>query len=62
MLPRIAKLIRNCNGIAALEYALIAGLMFAVIVSALTVSNLGTSLQSAFLKIGNSLTAHSTGT
>jgi len=56
----IRGFVRDNKGIAALEYALIAGLMFAIIVG--TVATLGTKLSTAFGNIGNSLTTHATGT
>jgi pilus assembly protein Flp/PilA len=52
--------VRDSKGIAALEYALIAGLMFALIVGAVT--TMGTALTGSFTNIGKSLSAHSLGT
>jgi len=59
MIPRIGELCRNNDGIAALEYALIAGLMFALIVASV---NLGLPLTSVFTNLGTSLVTHATGT
>jgi len=61
MIPRIVKVFRDNYGVAALEYALIAGLMFTVIISAFTAANLGPSLNSAFSNIVSTLTLHSSG-
>jgi pilus assembly protein Flp/PilA len=55
----IRSFARDTKGIAALEYALIAGLMFALIVAGVAV--MGTSLTTAFTNIGKSLSAHATG-
>jgi Flp pilus assembly pilin Flp len=52
--------VRNSAGIAALEYALIAGLIFALVVAAVGV--MGTSLTTAFANVGISLSTHATGT
>jgi Flp pilus assembly pilin Flp len=59
MTPHIDRVFRDNNGIAALEYALIAGLMFAIIVSAV---NLLIPLTSVFTNLGVSLTTHAVGT
>jgi pilus assembly protein Flp/PilA len=53
------RFIRDNKGIAALEYALIAGLMFALIVAGVT--TMGTALKTAFTNIGTTLTNHSSG-
>jgi Flp pilus assembly pilin Flp len=52
--------IRDTHGIAALEYALIAGLMFAIIVAG--VAFLGTSLGTTFTNLGLSLATNAKGT
>jgi pilus assembly protein Flp/PilA len=52
--------VHNTKGIAALEYALIAGLMFALIVGAVT--TMGTGLTNSFTNIGLTLGLHSAGT
>jgi Flp pilus assembly pilin Flp len=59
MIPRIDELCRNNDGIAALEYALIAGLMFALIAASV---HLGLPLTTVFTNIGISLVTHATGT
>jgi Flp pilus assembly pilin Flp len=58
MIPRIGKIFQDDHGVAALEYALIAGLMFAIIVSAV---NLGLPLKTVFTNIGSTLTSHASG-
>ena len=60
MLRRIISLLRDSRGIAALEYALIAGLMFAAIIGATAL--LKTKLSSAFSNLGTSLTIRDAGT
>jgi Flp pilus assembly pilin Flp len=60
MLKLIQSLLRGSEGIAALEYALIAGLMFAAIIGA--TAALGPSLLSAFTNLGTSLTIRDAGT
>jgi pilus assembly protein Flp/PilA len=56
----IRSFVRDTKGIAALEYALIAGLMFAIIVGGVAV--MGSSLTTAFTNIGKSLSSHAAGT
>ena len=56
----IRSFVRDNKGIAALEYALIAGLMFALIVGGVAV--MGSNLTTAFTNIGTSLTKHAAGT
>ncbi|MEA2757275.1 MAG: Flp/Fap pilin component [Aliidongia sp.] len=51
---------RDAKGIAALEYALIAGLMFALIVGGVAV--MGSNLMTAFTNIGISLSSNAKGT
>ena len=53
----IRSFVRDSKGIAALEYALIAGLMFTLIVAGVGV--MGTSLTKAFTNIGSALSNHS---
>jgi len=60
MLQLIRNVVRDNKGIAALEYALIAGLMFAAIIGA--TSLLGPKLNNAFTNIGVSLTDRDAGT
>jgi pilus assembly protein Flp/PilA len=60
MLQRVISLLRDNRGIAALEYALIAGLMFAAIIGA--TSLLKTKLSTAFNNLGTSLTLRDAGT
>jgi Flp pilus assembly pilin Flp len=60
MLRAIRSMINDRKGIAALEYALIAGLMFAAIIGA--TSLLQPSLVNAFTNLGASLTARDAGT
>jgi len=60
MLQHARSLTRDDKGIAALEYALIAGLIFAAIIGA--TSLLGTSLSTAFTNLGQSLTSRDLGT
>jgi pilus assembly protein Flp/PilA len=60
MLTFIRRVLRDNQGIAALEYALIAGLMFAAIIGATTA--LGPKLSSAFANLGTSLTSRDLGT
>jgi len=57
---RFGKLLKNVEGIAALEYALIAGLIFAAIIAAQSLY--GPALQSAFTNLGSSLTIRDLGT
>jgi pilus assembly protein Flp/PilA len=60
MLRHIISVAKDNRGIAALEYALIAGLMFAAIIGATSV--LSTKLSTAFGHLGASLTARDAGT
>jgi pilus assembly protein Flp/PilA len=60
MLRRAISFLRDNRGIAALEYALIAGLMFAAIIGATAL--LKTKLSSAFNNLGTSLTIRDAGT
>jgi Flp pilus assembly pilin Flp len=53
-------LLRDGKGIAALEYALIAGLMFSAIIGATAL--LAPSLQGAFTNLGQSLVLRDAGT
>jgi pilus assembly protein Flp/PilA len=55
----LRRFISDNKGIAALEYALIAGLMFALIVAG--VGTMGTKLTNVFNNIGTTLTSHSLG-
>ena len=60
MLRSIRSVIDDRKGIAALEYALIAGLMFSAIIGA--TAALQPSLLSAFTNLGTSLTLRDAGT
>ncbi len=60
MFRAVRTLIHDQKGIAALEYALIAGLMFAAIIGA--TSALQPSLLAAFTNLGTSLTIRDAGT
>jgi pilus assembly protein Flp/PilA len=60
MLQRIYFMTRDNRGIAALEYALVAGLMFAAIIGA--TATLNTKLSSSFKNLGTSLTSRDAGT
>jgi Flp pilus assembly pilin Flp len=60
MLQRIRQTIRDDKGIAALEYALIAGLIFSAILNASLA--LSPKLKSAYSNLGTSLTKHAAGT
>jgi pilus assembly protein Flp/PilA len=60
MLTFVRRILRDSQGIAALEYALIAGLMFAVIIGATTL--LGPKLSSAFSNLGQSILTRDAGT
>ena len=60
MLQHVRNILRDKKGIAALEYALIAGLIFAAIIGA--TAALGPKLSTAFSNLGQSLTARDTGT
>jgi pilus assembly protein Flp/PilA len=60
MLTFVRRVLRDNQGIAALEYALIAGLMFAAIIGATTL--LGPKLSTAFSNLGQSLTLRDAGT
>ena len=60
MLQRIRLAIRDNKGIAALEYALIAGLIFSAILNASLA--LSPKLKSAYSNLGTSLTKHAAGT
>jgi pilus assembly protein Flp/PilA len=60
MVSRIGRLIRDQRGIAALEYALIAGLIFAAVISAGKL--FGPQLSSAFSNIGSSILSRDLGT
>jgi Flp pilus assembly pilin Flp len=60
ILHHIRNILRDSKGIAALEYALIAGLMFAAIIGATTA--LAPELLSAFTNLGSSLTLRDAGT
>jgi pilus assembly protein Flp/PilA len=60
MLQLVRNIVRDNKGIAALEYALIAGLMFAAIIGATAL--LGPKLQGAFTNLGQSLISRDAGT
>jgi len=60
MVPRIGGVLRDDRGIAALEYALIAGLIFAAVIAAGTLY--GPMLSSAFGNLGTSIMARDLGT
>ncbi|MEI9984616.1 MAG: Flp family type IVb pilin [Aliidongia sp.] len=60
MLQLVRNTLRDNKGIAALEYALIAGLMFAAIIGATTL--LQGKLSTAFSNLGQSLTSRDAGT
>jgi Flp pilus assembly pilin Flp len=60
VLHRIRIFPKDSTGIAALEYALIAGMMFSAIIGATTA--LQPSLLSAFTNLGTSLTLRDAGT
>ncbi len=60
MAPRIGDILRDNRGIAALEYALIAGLIFAAIIAAGTLFK--TQITTAFTNLGSSLTSRDLGT
>jgi|HubBroStandDraft_1064217.scaffolds.fasta_scaffold00087_23 pilus assembly protein Flp/PilA len=60
MFKLVRNILRDDRGIAALEYALIAGLMFGAIIGATAL--LGPKLQTAFTNLGTSLLARDAGT
>jgi Flp pilus assembly pilin Flp len=60
MKPHIGIILRDTRGVAALEYALIAGLIFAAIISAGKLY--GPQLSQALGNIGTSLTLRDKGT
>jgi len=60
MARSVFSIVRDDRGIAALEYALIAGMIFAAIIAA--GSLYGSKLQLALGNIGTSLTIRDTGT
>jgi pilus assembly protein Flp/PilA len=60
MLTTVRNLLRDNKGIAALEYALIAGLIFAAIIGA--TAALGPKISVAFSNLGSSLTLRDAGT
>lgn len=60
MFKQVRSILRESEGIAALEYALIAGLIFAVLIGA--VAALGPQISTAFANLGISLTARDLGT
>jgi Flp pilus assembly pilin Flp len=60
MRPFIGNVLRDTRGVAALEYALIAGLIFAAIISAGRLY--GPQLQQALGNIGTSLVTRDAGT
>jgi Flp pilus assembly pilin Flp len=60
MLRRIRTVFRDEKGIAPLEYAILAGLMFSLILNAF--SHLAPELTTAFTNIGKTLVEHDTGT
>jgi len=60
MLKLVRNIVRDDKGIAALEYALIAGLIFAAIIGA--TAALGPKVSSAFSNLGTSLTVRDLGT
>jgi len=60
MFKQVRNILRDNQGIAALEYALIAGLIFAAIIGATAL--LGPKLQSAFSNLGQSLVLRDAGT
>ncbi len=60
MARHINQILRDKRGIAALEYALIAGLIFAALISASKLY--GPQLQAALGNVGTSLTIRDAGT
>jgi pilus assembly protein Flp/PilA len=60
MAPRIGDILRDDRGIAALEYALIAGLIFAAVIAAGTIY--GPKLSQSMTNLGSSLTSRDLGT
>jgi Flp pilus assembly pilin Flp len=60
MLQRVRAVIRDDKGIAPLEYALIAGLIFSALLNASLA--LSPKLSKAFTNIGNTLDVHDLGT
>jgi Flp pilus assembly pilin Flp len=60
MKPHMGIILRDTRGVAALEYALIAGLIFAAVISA--GSLYGPQLKQALGNIGTSLTLRDKGT
>jgi Flp pilus assembly pilin Flp len=60
MLQRIRQTIRDDKGIAALEYALIGGLIFSAILNASLA--LSPKLKTAYSNIGATLVKHAAGT
>jgi pilus assembly protein Flp/PilA len=60
MLQSVRNILRDNKGIAALEYALIAGLIFAAIIGA--TAALGPKLSQAFSNLGTSLDKYDAGT
>jgi len=60
MKSRIGRVFRDCRGVAALEYALLAGLIFAAVIAAGTL--FGPQLSSAFNNLGSSILLRDNGT
>jgi pilus assembly protein Flp/PilA len=60
MLKLVRNIMRDNQGIAALEYALIAGLIFAAVIGA--TAALAPKLTSAFTNLGTSLVLRDAGT
>jgi len=60
MLQRIRHVFRDTKGIAPLEYALIAGLIFSAILNASLA--LSPKLKTAYTNLGTTLTKHAAGT
>lgn len=60
MLRLVRALLRDNNGIAALEYALIAGLIFSAVIGA--TGALAPKLNTAFKNLGTSLVLRDAGT
>lgn len=60
MLRSARSVLKNKKGVAALEYSILAGMIVLAIVTALTTTNIGASVNTIFTRLGTSLNTAST--
>jgi len=60
MLRSARSVLKSKKGVAALEYSILAGMIVLAIVTALTTTNIGASVNTIFTRLGTSLNTAST--